>query len=105
MTKAQAAKLDGACESITRLTTVLLGANGDIGFVAETRESVRGIKEVMPELTTKAECKEAREGCVVRKEKRWTRSTQIALGIFSGIGACSALVAIVLGVLKLAGKI
>ena len=89
MTKAQSAQFDAAMKTITTVATVLLGANGDpglVGDVAEIRKDTRGIKDALPTLTTKAECKETREGCSKAGDKQYTRRKDWILGAFAFIG-------------------
>ncbi len=104
MTKQQAAQLAETHTLVTKVATVLLGANGDtglVGAVTETRGDVRAIKETLPLLTTKTECKEVRSACKGAGDWRYGRRKDLILGAFSGIGTCGG----VLAVLKAFGKI
>ena len=101
MTKAQTARFEENCRAVDRLSTALLGVNGDQGFVEETRETLREFRKALPLLTTKAECDAARKACTGALDKQWTRRYSLVVICFSGIGSASAIVAI----LKAFGKI
>lgn len=101
MTKAQQTQADESQRQIIRLSTALLGVNGDKGFIEETRDVISEFRRALPLFTTKTECEAARKTYVGAADKRWTRRYSYVVIAFSGIGSLAAIVAI----LKAFGKI